>query len=53
MDERNTGPAPDRRDRDQALARKTELPPLPSDEEVLRIAQKLGAPIGRLETSDA
>lgn len=53
MDGRKTGAGRDRRNRDDALARKTDLPPPPSDEEVLRIAQKLGAPIGRLVTSDA
>lgn len=53
MDASKTGAGLDKSGRDKALARKTQLPPLPSDEEVLRIAQKLGAPIDRLATSDA
>lgn len=32
---------------DEALAPGEELPTLPSDEEVARIAEKLGAPIGK------
>lgn len=38
---------------DEALTPGLDLPPPPSDEEVERIARKLGAPIGRREEERA